>query len=383
MPATLWFLGLWLGQAPGVVVARPAGPTELKVVVAAPVYQPDGAVSVETTTLSNGQPNVVHVYGRRSLCDIATSGAAEPKDARFGWRLTSHTISTNADDLVVSVDWQRIWDRGQKLTNGPSGTVQLTLHPGDRIPLDHIPNQAPNDACKAVGMGLEVQLARTASPGAASSALLPIGAVEGGTKALAADVWLVHTVPAGTQQVEHQTVQLPGGGAPFSFAPMKVMTPQGEVTVELTGSFRRFVSPTGNEYLLVSMARAIRGQSTPAGGVTGSTGTLIPLPDPDQVIGLELPSASRVVGAARGGPRGAGGGGRGGGGAGVVAAGPGTAAGGQNPTPVEQPLVGGLAALTQRGAGGRGTATNQSAMTQALASIEGHLFSIRLRVTPN
>jgi len=391
MPATLWLLGLWLFQSPGVVAARPAGPTELKVVVAAPVYQPDGAVSVETTTLSNGQANVVHVYGRRSLCDTTTAGASEPKDARFGWRLTSHTLNTTADNVVVSVDWQRIWDRGQKLANGPSGTVQLTLHPGDRIPLDHIPNQAPTDACKAIGMGLEVQLARTASPGAASSVLLPIGAVEGGTKTLAADLWLVHTVPTGTQQVEHQTVQLPGAGASFDFAPMKVTTPQGEMLVELRGSFRRFLSPTGNEYLLVSLSRAISGQSTPLGGVTGTTGTLIPLPDPGQVLALELPTATGAGGAAGGGLRGGGGGGRGGRGGGTVAAGPSAVAtGGQNPSPAGTPgaeLLAPIAAARSRGAvgaaGGRAALPNQSQMIRALAAIDGHLFSITLRVTPN
>ena len=57
MPASLWLLGLWLGQAPGVVAARPAGPTELKVVVAAPVVRtvPSEAERLSLSTLVAGR----------------------------------------------------------------------------------------------------------------------------------------------------------------------------------------------------------------------------------------------------------------------------------------------------------------------------------------
>src|SRR6476659_10043163 len=106
----------------------PAPATEWRVVLAAPVYQPDGAVSVETTTVSNAT-NLSYVFGRRSVCDTATTTATEPKEAAFGWRLISNTVSQTPTQLVVSIDWRRMWDHGQKLTNGPAGTVQLTLHP--------------------------------------------------------------------------------------------------------------------------------------------------------------------------------------------------------------------------------------------------------------
>jgi hypothetical protein len=154
-------LGLTLdAQTP----AAPPQEPPLKVVVASPVYQPDGTTSVETVTLPD-TPGVVHLYSRRAICDTATAGATEPADAAFGWRLTSQTITASASAVTLSLHWQRVWDGGRKVQNGPSGTVQLTLRPGTRIPLDHIPNPSPSDACRAVGLGLEVKLARTtASP---------------------------------------------------------------------------------------------------------------------------------------------------------------------------------------------------------------------------
>jgi hypothetical protein len=341
-----------------------APPPELRVVIAAPVYQPDGAVSVETATLSNAESSLVYIYGRRSVCDTAIAGAAEPTDAGFGWRLTAHTVSRSASDMVVSVDWRRLWDRGQKVANGPAGTVQLTLHPGDRIALDHIPNAVGGDTCRAVGMGLEVRLARVspAAPLASSGVVLPLGAVEPGAPALDADLWLVHTQPSGVQQVLHQRVRLQAGGGAFSFAPVSFTTARGDVAVELMGSLRRLHASAAGEFLLVSMGRHITGGPAPAGGLGGTTSSLVELPGPADVLSFEMPGSTEVpargrgavaAGAAGGGARGGGGGGRGGAGSGA-----------------------GAGAVVRMGPVGAPPAA------LALTILEGHVFSLRVRVTP-
>ena len=242
-------------------------PGELKVVVAAPVYQPDGATNAETATMTGAGPNVVHLFGRRSICDVAVTGAAPPSDAKFGWRLTAQTLSATDALVVVSVDWQRLWDRGQKIGNGPSGTVQLSLHPGDRIPLDLILNPLATEACRAVSLGLEMRLARTAPDSRTpDSSLLPLGATEGGAAVLDADLWLVQRPPSGIEQAHHQSVSVPAQGASFSFPSVTVPTARGDVTVEVGGSFKRYKAPAGNEYLFVSMTRGLAGAKMPAGG---------------------------------------------------------------------------------------------------------------------
>jgi hypothetical protein len=369
-----------------VVARRPAdAPGVSRVVVAAPVYQPDGAVSMETVALSTDAPGVVHLFSRRSICDPASSGASEPADAGFGWRVSSTLVRATADEVVVGIDWVRLWDRGRKITGGPSGTVQLTLHPGDRIPLDHIPNPLATEACRAVGMGLEVRLARTTAAPPVDAALLPIGSVEGGAKKLDADLWLLHTMPAGAQQAQHQTVRVPLDGAPFAFPAVTLATSQGEVTVAITGSFRRYRSPTGAEFLAVSMTRTITGGRTPPGGLNGTTGTLVPLPPPGEVVALELLSPSRA--------RSGGGGARGAGG--VVTRSPN--AGGATAT--TRPPPGGAQARARQGgaaaagpeipriavAQGGGAGGRVGAMTsigQTVAVLEGHSFALRFRVTP-
>lgn len=350
----------------------------LRVVVAAPVYQPDGKTSVEHVTLPD-TPGSVHVYSRRAICDTATAGATEPADAGFGWRLTAQTINASPSAVTLSLHWQRIWDGGRKIQNGPSGTVQLTLQMGTRIPLDHIPNPSPTDACRAVGLGLEVKLARTTASPPSNTTLAPVGSVAGGAAALNADLWLIHTAPGGTSQTHHQKVRLEREGmTAFGFAPVTVTTPRGDISVELIGSFRRYIAPGAQEYLSVAMSRRFSGDPLPTGLVDG-TETIFPLPKPDEPILLQIPAGSRAGGAGRGGGGGGRGGaqrGGGGGGGGTVAVASGggaaTAGGGQGGTAVARQA----APMQQGGMVARGAAPPTAVL------LAGHTFSLQLRVTP-
>ena len=77
-------------------------------------YQPDGSVSADTAVLAGTAPHVVHVAGRSNDLRVAVAGAAEPREVAFGWRVTSQTLSATPTAVVVSIDWQRLWDRGQE-----------------------------------------------------------------------------------------------------------------------------------------------------------------------------------------------------------------------------------------------------------------------------
>ena len=368
-------------QAAGQQAASPL--PDWLVVVAAPVYQPDGAVAAETINLPGAGAGLVHVFARKSLCNPAVAGASEPSDAGFGWRIASQVVSRSEKDLVVSVDWRRLWDAGRKISNGPSGTFQLTLHPGDRIPLDHIVNSAPKADCRAIGLGLEVRLARALSaspapPVAASS--LPLGATPGGEKTVEAEFWLMHTLPSGVEQVTHQVVRLKPAGGTFGFAPATVSTPRGDVRVELTGSIDRFRVPTGGEFFVLSMTRLVTGDALPPNGVSGTTSTVVPMPLAE-VLSFELPGGRQL----------AGGGGRGG----VGRPAPGVAAGAGGSVVMRTPPAGGAGGGAQTGdpaqvrarSGGGGTTgaggggrVLAGSNAQIAALLEGHQFAIRLRV---
>ena len=122
-----------LAQQPAAPAAPAIAATEPRVIVIGPVYQPNGTVNGETISLPGTTPSVVYVFSRRTLCETATITSTEPKDAGFGWRLAAHVVSATPSEVAVSVDWQRVWDGGQRLKSGPAGTAQLTLHPGDDL----------------------------------------------------------------------------------------------------------------------------------------------------------------------------------------------------------------------------------------------------------
>jgi len=350
-----------VGVARAQVLAPSAVATDWLVVVAAPVYQPDGGVMAETVTLPAAGAGLIHVFARQSVCDPATTGAAEPADAGFGWRVASQIISRSDRDLVVSLNWRRLWDAGGKVANGPSGSVQLTLHPGDRIPLDLIVNRSPRPECRAVGLGLEIRLGRaasaSASPAVPATSTIPIGATAGGAKPVDAEFWLIHTLPSGAERVMHQVVRVPVAGGTFGFAPTAIDTPRGSLDVQLTGAIGRYRTPAGGEFLVLSMTRTVTGGGLPASGVSATTGSVIPLPPATEVVSFEMPGA----GARRGGAVGVRGGV--GGGAGGATAG-GTAGG---------------AVVARSGGGGRGGAAVNTAWVTTL--LEGHQFALRMKVT--
>jgi hypothetical protein len=373
MFSSLLFAGVLLQVQSGTGAVTPAAPpkspADFVVLVAAPVYQPDGAITAETVALPQTGAGLVHLFARRSLCNPAVAGAAEPADALFGWRVASQIVNRTEREVVVSIDWRRLWDDGRKTPNGPGGTVQLTLHAGDRIPLDHITNSKPRQDCRAVGLGLEVRLAQAEAPAPARTTLLPLGATPGGAKSVDAELWLLHTLPSDIQQVVHQTVRLQTEGGRFTFAPTAVTTPRGDVSVELSGSIDRYRAPTGDEFLLLSLTRRVKGAGLPPEGIAGTTGSVVPLPPPNDVLSFEMPAIAR----ARGG--GAGGGGARGGGGGAVAAGP--------PDPARGGAVAaGSGGVTQSARGGRGGGIAVAGAAQLAALLEGHQFSLRLRIVP-
>ena len=372
---TAAWLGLSAMLAQGQAPAPVAPARELVVVIAAPVYLPDGSIRSETIALPTTGRGLVHVYSRKTLCAPATADATEPADAAFGWRIVSQVVAKTDSDVVVSIDWRRLWDGGRKIGNGPGGRVQLTLHAGDRIPLDHIPNSAPSADCRAVGLGLEVKTARTGPAPGPNASQAPLGSAPGGAKPVDAELWLTHTSPSGSQQVVHQVVRLTEAGGRFTFAPTPVTTSRGDMNLELTGRIDRFRMPNGDEFLSMFLNRIVTGGDVPPTGLSATTGVTVQVKLEEDVL-FELMAAAA-------GPRGGGGGGRGGARSGGAAAGGGAAGGGAAGAAMRGGGGGG-----RGGAGAAGGAPTDGPMVatvnlaQLATLLEGHQFSLRLRVEP-
>jgi len=342
-----WLIVSLLAQQAATIGVPQSGSNQLMLTLAAPVTRADGRVSGATARRLT-QPFTYYVHTPDSPCATTTVSTAEPKAAGFGWRVSATTISRTAAEITVRIEWQRLWERGLVLANGPRGATELTLKREDRVPLDRIAASA-QASCDAVSVGLEVWVHRTMVTTSAADA--PAG------KDLDAQLWLVHTRPDGTEHSQLQEIRAPGDrGLGFFFRAGAIQGMDAQLTVEVAGEIRPVLS-NGATVLYVVIERATFDGTSPTPAI-GAAGRSIAVPAVGEVISFDMPPM---------GPRGGGGGG-GGRGSGGARAGSAGGAGG-----------GGSGGARAGGTGGGGTVSTGS-RSGGPDPLNGHTFSIRLQL---
>jgi hypothetical protein len=110
-------------------------------------YGPDGkpqAAAYETTLATE---SLQYIAG----CMVGGGNRPVPDRATDAWRVSGKVERMTDDEAVVRVDWQRIRSAGVA-TTAPGGSIQLTLHPGDRVPLDSAtPDSTAGCGARTVG----------------------------------------------------------------------------------------------------------------------------------------------------------------------------------------------------------------------------------------
>jgi hypothetical protein len=275
--AGAWLLASLLSlQTSGFGVAQ-QGSTQLMLTLAAPITRADGRVS-GATARRLAQPFTYYVHTPDSPCGTTTITATEPKAAGFGWRVAATTISRTAAEITVKLEWQRLWERGRALANGPRGATELTLRREDRVPLDRIAASAQT-SCDAVSVGLEVWVQRMLITTSAPDAALD--------KDLEAQLWLVHKRPDGTEQTQLQQIHAGDRGLGFFFRAGAVQGLDAQLTVEVAGEVRP-VQSNGVTVLYVVIERATY-DGTSATPSVGAAGRTITVPAPGDVISFDIP----------------------------------------------------------------------------------------------
>jgi len=107
---------------------------------------------------------------------------------------------------------------------------------------------------------------------------------------LKVELWLVRSVAGQEDQTVYQTLHATREGAMFAFAPVSIQTPEGAISVQVTGSFATSSGPGGPRLIFVTGRRVsfgpVRGASTDEQGTSRVTK---PMPGPDDVLSFELP----------------------------------------------------------------------------------------------
>jgi hypothetical protein len=253
------------------------------------------------------------VYTTSDLCQSEILRGAAPAAATEAWRVSITERSRAATQLTVNVSWTRLFERGRAMTSGSSGSSEITLQVGDRIPIDRITRPSAGPACPATQKSLELRLAYRAGRMIAGQppvtplpdAALPVPVL--------AELWMVHVVPGKGELVERQIVRLAPGGSGFFFRGLPVESSAGPMVLELSGQLRVVTRPDGTRGLWTGLTRTVSSHTT--GRVHSNMGSgekTVDWPAATHVVEFGLPDPVAYAAAPGGAMAAGGGGGRGG-----------------------------------------------------------------------
>ena len=297
-------------------------------------YGPDGKPQAAAYATSLDTESLQYIAG----CELGGGNRPVPDRATDAWRVSGRVESLTAEEAVVRIDWQRI-RAGKTVSTSPGGSIQLTLHPGDRVPLDSA-NPDPTPGCGARTVSFEAKFEPRpgwivgpngplkespavtlmhnggsgggVSTGSGSGSGAGAGIGSGGGRAVhapkadspsdtsartyTAELFLVRTDKAHPEKPDFNMQGLifeKIDTAGFAFSPFTIDTSAGPLNVEIRGSLRVTTAEGTPQLIFTTMRRVWYSSTGPNRGVTnGASGvstTRNPMPGPDDVVAFELP----------------------------------------------------------------------------------------------
>jgi hypothetical protein len=208
-------------------------------------YSSDGKVAGHAGNSGTEDKVESYVWTMGSSCGLSSSSTEPSSVPGFGWHFTGTVVSRTADQVVARIEWRRLWENGQRVQGGASGSATHTLKNGERVELDRA-TPAGASSCGASDVKLEASIApraplalTTTTPGRGGrgaltttrnqpakgtargrgGAIAPVLTPDQGRLAMRsagggsyeAELWLVHKRPDGTETVQQQTVRFSSG----------------------------------------------------------------------------------------------------------------------------------------------------------------------------
>lgn len=296
------------------------------------------------------EPFESYAWANETLCLLSASVREPATIPAVGWVFRGRVLKRTGDEFLVDIEWARLWDHNTRLTNGPKGSMQVTLHVGEPLTLDEV--TPTSGGCQVIAARLEAAILPQVRPrrlagggggagvgsggaggggrGAASGAAAGGigagssqrgsgggygGASGGGTtgtpgtsagaraggpdlgsgagdpgshpvpnpdrlpfalqpwetdrRQFDAEVWLVHKLPSGTEEVQRLTFGFGRTPTRFAFPPIEVIKDGQKGTVDVIGSLylgsgvRQGLRRT---QLIVHLGRTTKKKTTTLGG---------------------------------------------------------------------------------------------------------------------
>lgn len=224
-----------------------------------------------------------------NVCGLGASSRVRP-DALAAWTYEVTPLRVVEDAVTFRLRWTRTRDGGKE-SRAPGGDVELTLRPGQTLPIDFadVPPTGTAAICAFTRAELRVSVQYDPRP-------------DDDRRLVAADLWLVQRFPDGTQKSEPVSVRgqyyRP---VPFYFSTLTDAGVSvdlfGEITIRPHDGFNTVTIETRSRLIegsKVSLTMPVTGQVTPPGSAPrqlfGSrrVASTVQL-KPDEVVSIELP----------------------------------------------------------------------------------------------
>ena len=145
-------------MAPGGAPTAQSLPLLQRLETSAEVYFSDARTVTTWHAVTNAalaRSSADEIFTAETLCVFST----DQTNPAYGWRLNVTPLKEFSNAVSVRVEWQRSRDR-TRLDTAPKTSVEVTLRPGQSIPLDYIVADGvpQGDTCDAVGMLLRIGL---------------------------------------------------------------------------------------------------------------------------------------------------------------------------------------------------------------------------------
>jgi hypothetical protein len=284
-----------------------------------------------------------YVWADADLCTFGADGKEPATPPYVGWYMKGHVVSKTADGLAAQINWQRMWDKGTRISDGARGSMQVSMRNGDMLQLDAA---APaSSRCNTLAMRLEAVVSDGAEwltlkmpkfyvvdilPRVKDTKQMKVEPIVTGGRSGAryagvrdrapgesyfwsyrgagatsidrfdVEIWLVHTPPGGAETAQRIALQSVQGGSRFAFPLVPVSSASGQVNVEFTGNVSVVVLNSTQE-LILNLSRRILVDG--AGRTSHSGAKRIAMPAPTDVTSFELPPLTEAEQALIGGQR--------------------------------------------------------------------------------
>jgi hypothetical protein len=221
------------------------------------------------------EPGKVTRHGfsvRPDRCNWAVSRVVEP-DADLGWAVEITPVRVVNDAVTFRVAWARTRDEGKASTERKSDT-ELTLRPGESIPLDFVQRPCPSQP-HMIGASLRVTVVRYPDP-------------DYDRRLIALDLWLVEKLADGTER--SQPLSLRGlYHRPISFYFDSIT--EGAMVLDIFGEVTVAPADRTSDVKIMTRSRIFDPHQPPGRPFPRETTATIRI-GPNEVVSVQLPQVA-------------------------------------------------------------------------------------------